>query len=126
MNRLTKYALRGLGLLFILFLLLYAGDYLSVRIRLRHPTHDDPLESMTRTRILAIPEKNGRTDFEVDAQKPVETLTCVHSFFPHLGYSPCWRIKPHFNDPIPMQFLPPAFRIPASRRNTSPASAPTA
>src|SRR5437667_10863571 len=48
----------------------------------------DPFESLKSLRVLAIPEKNGKTEYEVDAQNPEQTITCVHSFFPHSGYSP--------------------------------------
>lgn len=78
---------------------------------MRHATQNDPFESLTRTRILAIAEKNNRVEYQVDAQRPTETIVCVHSIFPHMGHPACWRIKPHFNDPIPMAlfpvFLPP-------------------
>jgi hypothetical protein len=52
--------------------------------------------------VFAIPEKNGKTEYEVDAQNPEQTITCVHSLFPHSGYSPCWYVKPRINQPIPM------------------------
>jgi hypothetical protein len=38
----------------------------------------------------------------VDAQNPEQTITCVHSLFPHSVYSPCWYVKPRINQPIPM------------------------
>jgi hypothetical protein len=82
--------------------LLYLVDYLSVRIRAMHPKPTDPFESLSTLRMLAIPQKNGKTDYEVDSQDPNTTVTCVHSLFPHMGYSPCWYIKPRINQPIPM------------------------
>jgi hypothetical protein len=80
----------------------FVGDYLSVRARMLHPKPADPLETIKALRVLAIPEKNGKTSYEVDAQNPEQTVTCVHSLFPHSGYSPCWYIKPRINQPIPM------------------------
>jgi len=82
--------------------LAYFGDYLSVRIRMMHPKPADPFESLKGLRVLAIPEKNGKTEYEVDARNPEQTVTCVHSLFPHFGYSPCWYVKPRINQPIPM------------------------
>jgi hypothetical protein len=82
--------------------LLYTGDYLSVRLRAMHPKPSDPFESLSTLRMLAIPEKNNKTEFEVDPQNPNTTVTCIHSLFPHMGYSPCWYIKPRINQPIPM------------------------
>jgi hypothetical protein len=85
-----------------ILLLIYAGDYLSVRVRMIHPKPADPLESITTPRILAIPEKNGKVEYETDVQNPQQTVTCVHSLFPHFGYAPCWYIKPKLSQPIPM------------------------
>jgi hypothetical protein len=85
-----------------LLALVYSGDYLFVRIRMMHPKPADPFESIKNLRVLAIPEKNGKTEYEVDAQNPEQTVTCVHSLFPHSGFSPCWYVKPRINQPIPM------------------------
>jgi hypothetical protein len=82
--------------------LVYFGDYLSVRLRMLHAKPADPFESIKTLRVLAIPEKNGKTEYEVDAQNPEQTVTCVHSLFPHSGFSPCWYVKPKLNQPIPM------------------------
>jgi hypothetical protein len=82
--------------------LAYAGDYLYLRVRMLHTKPADPFESIKTLRVLAIPEKNGKTEYEVDAQNPEQTVTCVHSLFPHMGYSPCWYVKPRLSQPIPM------------------------
>jgi hypothetical protein len=82
--------------------LVYCGDYLWFRIRMVHPKPGDPLEILTAARVLAIPEKGNKTSYEIDQQNPVQTVTCVNSWFPHSGYSPCWYIKPRLNQPIPM------------------------
>ena len=80
----------------------YFGDYLFLRFRMLHPKPADPFESLKTVRVLAIPEKNGKTEYEVDARNPVQTVTCVHSLFPHYGYLPCWYVQPRINQPIPM------------------------
>jgi len=82
--------------------IVYISDYIYFRFRTLHPKPADPLESLTALRVLAIPEKSGKTEYEVDAQNPEQTITCVHSLFPHSGYSPCWYVKPRINQPIPM------------------------
>jgi hypothetical protein len=82
--------------------LIYVGDYLFLRVRMLHPKPADPFESLKTLRILAIPEKNGKTEYEVDAQNPEQTITCVHSLLPYSGYAPCWYVKPRINQPIPM------------------------
>jgi hypothetical protein len=82
--------------------LVYCSDYLYLRVRMLHPKPADPFESLNTLRVLAIPEKNGKTEYEIDAQNPELTVTCVHSIFPHSGYLPCWYVKPRINQPIPM------------------------
>ena len=82
--------------------LVLCGDYLSLRVRMLHPKPADPFESLKTLRVLAIPEKNGKTEYEVDARNPEQTVTCVHSLFPHSSYSPCWYVKPRISRPIPM------------------------
>ncbi len=82
--------------------LAYCADYLSLRFRMLHPKPADPFETLKTLRVLAIPEKNGKTEYEVDAQNPEQTVTCVHSLFPHYGDSPCWYVKPRINQPILM------------------------
>jgi hypothetical protein len=84
------------------FALVFGGDYLWFRVRMIHPKPGDPLETLTAARVLAIPEKGNKTSYEIDQQNPEQTVTCVHSLFPHSGYSPCWYIKPRINQPIPM------------------------
>jgi hypothetical protein len=84
----------------------YLGDTACVGLRTMHPRANDPFESLTAPRILAIPENNGKIAFESDVQQPDQTITCVHSLFPHSGFSPCWYVKKHLQQPIPMiQFL---------------------
>jgi hypothetical protein len=85
-----------------IFVLVYAADYLYLRIRMRKATPTSPFESVTRTRVLAIPQKNGKFDYQIDQNQPVETLTCAHSLFSHYGDQPCWYLKPRLNQPIPV------------------------
>jgi len=98
----TQISKRILAGLVIAFAAVYASDYLYLRIRMFHRTPTDPFESMTRTRVLAIPQKSGKFDYQIDETQPVETLTCVHSLFPHWGDQPCWYLKPRLNQPIPV------------------------
>ena len=92
---------RILGGVIAALALVYSCDYAYLRIRMLHAT-PNPFESMTRTRVLAIPQKNGKFDYQVDQAQPVETLTCVHSLFPHYGDQPCWYLKPRIHQPIPI------------------------
>jgi hypothetical protein len=93
---------RVLGVALTALAMLYVGDLLWFRVRLIHPEPADPLESCTGPRVLAIPEKGGKTSYEIDQQNPEQTVTCAHSLFPHAGFKPCWYVKPRLNQPIPM------------------------
>ena len=86
----------------VLALCVFAADYLVLRVRMRYAARTTPFETMTRTRVLAIPKKNGKYEYQIDQLQPAETLTCVHSLFPHYGDQPCWYVKPRINQPIPV------------------------
>jgi hypothetical protein len=75
-------------------------DYFVLRIRMLHATATFPFEHLTRNRLLAIKVKNGTYQYELDQVNPTETLTCVHSLFPHFGDQPCWYLKPRLDRPI--------------------------
>ena len=88
-----------------LLALLYAGDYASVRARAAFPSLGSAYDSVQMVRMYAIPLKNGRTEYELDARQPQVTLTCVRALFPHLGYQPCWYLRRNSQKPIPMLIL---------------------
>lgn len=90
--------------------IVYIVDYASFRIRMIHPKPTDPLETITATRVLAIDEKGGKTEYTIDQLQPQQTGVCVHSLFPHAGDAPCWYLKRKFSQPIPMSL----FLIPRS------------
>jgi hypothetical protein len=96
----SQIAARVLASFLALLACVYVADFLVLRVRMLKATPTSPFESMTRTRILAIAQKGGKTDYQIDQVQPVETLTCVHSLFPHYGDQPCWYLKPRLNQPI--------------------------
>jgi hypothetical protein len=75
-------------------------DYTVLRVRMLRATATFPCEHLTRNRLLAIKVKNGTYQYELDQVNPTETLTCVHSLFPHFGDQPCWYLKPRLDRPI--------------------------
>jgi hypothetical protein len=85
--------------------MVYAGDYALVRLRAAYPRLGNAFDSMQVVRLLAIPLKNGRVDYQLDALQPEATVTCVRSLFPHLGYQPCWYVRRQSQKPIPMVIL---------------------
>lgn len=98
-------AKRVLGVTLLLFALVYAGDYLFVRVRMAYPKAGAALGSVTMERLYAIPLKNGKTEYEFDAVKPEVIVPCVHSLFPHMGYRPCWYLRRNSQKPIPMVIM---------------------
>lgn len=80
----------------LLYLLLavavvYAGDLLSVRFPI--PKTRNPYGTVEIRPYYAIGLKNKKTEYDFDV--PPETVTCVHSLFPHFGDDPCWYLERH-------------------------------
>jgi len=70
--------------------ILYAGDYLLLRYRMRKGV--DPYGTVEVENYSAVPEKNNRVEFFYDEP---ETEECVHALFPHFGDNPCWYAARH-------------------------------
>ncbi len=70
--------------------ILYAGDYLSLRYRI--PGNREQFGSVEVQRYYAVPQKNRSTEYIFD--QPV-TQACVNSLFPHFGDPPCWYLNRH-------------------------------
>jgi hypothetical protein len=52
--------------------------------------NNDPFETLTIEPTYGIPHKNGSAEIVVGDPEPE---TCVHSIFPHMGYTPCWYLN---------------------------------
>ena len=85
----------------------FAGDYAVLRLRAAHPRFGNAYDAVHMDRLLAIPLKNGRTEYEMDARQPEVTVSCVRALFPHQGYPPCWYVRRNSEKPIPMVVLIP-------------------
>jgi hypothetical protein len=88
--------------------LVYAGDFVFLRVRMMHPEPGNPFETLTALRILAIDEKGNKTEYSVDPLQRQQTAECVHALFPHNGDPPCWYLKRKLAQPIPMTIFPVA------------------
>jgi hypothetical protein len=77
--------LRVIGGIVLLALLVYALDYVVLRLR-----GSSGLGSVVVTPFYEIHEKSGKTEF--DFKDPV-AQPCVNSLFPHTGYEPCWYLE---------------------------------
>jgi len=75
----------------------YLTDYGVLRYRVA--TGRQPFGTVTVYRYYSIAEKNRKTEYVFDRAAPE---TCVHSLFPHLGYSPCWYLNRHTEQRVEM------------------------
>jgi len=96
---------RILYAIILLIALTYGYDYASVRRRMSAQKPGDPFDVVTYPRLLAIPLKGNKVDYELDAQSPMESESCVHSLFPHYGYTPCWYVLRKSKNPTQMMIL---------------------
>jgi len=102
---LAKIATRVLIIAVALAAIVYGADYGALRLHAAYPRFGGAYDSVHMTRLLAIPLKNGRTEYELDARQPEVTVTCVRSLFPHQGYQPCWYVRRNSEKPIPMMIM---------------------
>ena len=99
--------IRVLYALLLLLGLAYGYDYASVRRRISAQKPGDPFDVVTYPRLLAIPLKGNKIDYELDAQSPKESDPCVHSVFPQYGYTPCWYVLRKSKSPKQMTIVLP-------------------
>jgi hypothetical protein len=83
----------------------YAYDDLSVRRRMSAQKPGDPVDVVTYPHLLAIPQKGNKVEYQLDAQSPMISEPCVHSLFPHFGYSPCWYVQRRARTPTQMTIV---------------------
>jgi hypothetical protein len=84
------YIKRALGIIALLLVFLYLGDYASVRYRI--PGNRQQFGSVRVQRSYAVKQKDGKLEYYFD---PPADEQCVHSIFPHLGGAPCWYLSRH-------------------------------
>jgi hypothetical protein len=74
----------------ILFLALFAGDYLALRYRFATGGIDRVTAQVTTFDAAMMKDSK----YSVFGDQP-ETTTCVRSIFPWLGLDPCWYVRRH-------------------------------
>lgn len=84
----------------------FVVDYVVLRAKVMFPKLGAATGTVQMTRLYAIAQKNGRVEYELDANQPEVTMPCVHSFFPHMGNSPCWYLQQTATKPIPVAIFP--------------------
>ena len=95
----------------MLLAMAYGYDYASVRRRMSAQKPGDPFDVVTYPHLLAIPQKGNKVDYELDAQSPMESESCVHSLFPHYGYTPCWYVLRKSKSPTQMMIVLPVTAV---------------
>jgi hypothetical protein len=73
---------------FAVALLGYAVDYAVLRFKASRNNGGSAFGSVTV--VYGTPTKDGRVEIFTDQS---QTVTCVNSLFPHLGYNPCWYVR---------------------------------
>jgi hypothetical protein len=98
----ARLILRITAALTMLFFIAYAFDLTWYHMRLAVPRLGTANSSVHRVRLLAIPDKGNKTEYQIDAVTPEEDLPCARTIFPHAQRNPCWYVSRHAKDPIAM------------------------
>jgi hypothetical protein len=88
--------------LILLFFIAYAFDLSWYHLRLAIPRLGVANSFVHRVRLLAIPDKGNKTEYQIDAVTPEEDVPCTRTLFPHAQHNPCWYVSRHAKDPIAM------------------------
>jgi len=102
LKRVIDIAGRALASAVLLGALAYAADYGVLRYRMAHPNAAPAFGNVSMQGLYAIPQKNGKIEYEFDARQPEVSMPCVQSLFPHMGQGPCWYLQRQSQKPIPM------------------------
>jgi hypothetical protein len=86
----------------LLFFITYAVDLTWYHARLAVPRLGVANSSVHRVRLLAIPDKGNKTEYQIDAVQPEEDVPCSRTIYPHAQNNPCWYVSRHAKDPIAM------------------------
>jgi hypothetical protein len=106
MSRLTNSLKRAAVGIVVVVVAAFILDYVVLRAKIMFPKLGAATGTVQMTRLYAIAQKNGRVEYELDANQPEVTMPCVHSIFPHMGNSPCWYLQQNATKPIPVAILP--------------------
>jgi hypothetical protein len=89
LSRWLKPGLYTVAVICLLVALIYAGDYLVLRVRIARSSGYD---TVTVRQYYAINEKNNRTEYVFGS---TQDQSCVNSLFGHQGLQPCWYLRRH-------------------------------
>jgi hypothetical protein len=106
MTRLSRILKRSVVGIVVAVIAVFIVDYVVLRAKLMFPRLGVATGPVQMQRLYAISQKNGRVEYELDANQPEVTTPCVYSLFPHMGNSPCWYLQRNATKPIPVVILP--------------------
>lgn len=85
--------LRGVAVLVVVFVAIYAGDWAVYQLR------GSPQSKVTVNRYVSIPEKGRKTEFDYLGTLDVP---CAVALFAQGGESPCWQLRRNPNQGLSM------------------------
>ncbi len=91
----VKTAKRGALIVAILAAALYAGDFLSLWLRI--PNRPQTQQIQVRP-YYAVPQKDRRNEELIFLEPKPEV--CVNSLLPEMGHRPCWYLRKHVQQRI--------------------------
>ena len=89
-KRMRRALVWGVLLLAGLTAVAFAADYAVIRYRIG--TQRAPFGTVLVRPYYAVRLKSGKTEFLFQQPQPE---TCVNSWFPHFGRTPCWYLRRH-------------------------------
>ena len=98
----ARLVMRIAAAIIFLFFVVYAVDVTWYHLRLAVPKLGPATSSVHRVRLLAIPDKGNKIEYQLDAVQPEEDVPCTRTLFPHTKHNPCWYVTRHAKDPIAM------------------------
>jgi len=75
--------------LIALAMVAYVVDFAQLRYRVWR--NANPFGTIQIEKYYAVHQKNNKTEFMFPHE--IQSQDCVHSLFPHMGYSPCWYLN---------------------------------
>ena len=85
---------RALIMVVIAVVVLYAGDFLSLRLRL---PRREMLGTVTLHTYYSVKLKNGKTEYDYAGD---HDASCTNSLLPQMGLKPCWYLSRHTDEEI--------------------------
>jgi hypothetical protein len=98
----VRFVTRLAAVLAAVFFITYSVDLSWYHLRLAIPDLGPARSSVHRLRVLAIPDKGNKIEYQIDAIHPEEDVPCTRTLFPHSAEKPCWYVSRHARDPISM------------------------